>query len=214
MRKSQLAINAVSTRHADLEEALSAYSAAGFRNAEFPMPHLKGYMQEGHTLADLLRLLDQYRMRCIGGFECVLECFSPAAQRRRNHALIAANARLLADLGAGAMVVGTDGPGEGSSVKITLNSPQNLLKRSGVWFVLRGRLLTRAGSPLQGWWGNREKRLKRISTWRSESVALLNMSRESPMQVSSSPLIQIPTHRSTTSPNTGLRPISWISYLY
>lgn len=110
MKRSQLAINAVSTRHADLEEALSAYAAAGFTNVEFPLGPIKEYLAQGHTVADIRRLLDRYGLRCIGGFECGVEAFSPPEARAQNHALIVENARLLGALGATSMVVGTDGP--------------------------------------------------------------------------------------------------------
>lgn len=112
MKRSQLAINAVSTKHADLEEALSAYAAAGFAHVEFPLGQIKGYLAQGHSLADAQALLDRYGLRCIGGFECVLEAFSPPESQERNRALIVENARLLGALGATTMVVGTDGPGQ------------------------------------------------------------------------------------------------------
>ncbi|MBI4023715.1 MAG: sugar phosphate isomerase/epimerase [Verrucomicrobia bacterium] len=112
MKKSQLAINSVSIRHAQLEEALAAYHDAGFENVEFTLRHVKAYLSHGHTLADVRRLLDQSKLRCIGGFECCVECFSPVEPRAKNHELIVQNARLLADLGASAMVVGTDGPAD------------------------------------------------------------------------------------------------------
>jgi sugar phosphate isomerase/epimerase len=110
MKISQLAINSVSTRQSSLEEALAAYAAAGFRNVEFVIPQIKEYLSQGHTLADFANLLDRYGLRCIGGFESILEAFSPPEQRAANHALIAENARLLGELGGTALVVGTDGP--------------------------------------------------------------------------------------------------------
>jgi len=112
MKRSQLAINAVSTKHANLEEALSAYAGAGFQNVEFPLGQIKEYLAQGHSLDDTRRLLDRYGLRCIGGFECGVEAFSPPEARERNHALIVENARLLGELGATSMVVGTDGPGQ------------------------------------------------------------------------------------------------------
>ncbi|MCX7599113.1 MAG: sugar phosphate isomerase/epimerase [Armatimonadetes bacterium] len=110
MKLSQLAINSVSTRQSSVEEALAAYSAAGFRNVEFVIPQIKQFLAEGHSLDDLARLLDRYGLRCIGGFETVLEAFSPPEQRATNHTLVVENARLLGALGGTALVVGTDGP--------------------------------------------------------------------------------------------------------
>ena len=112
MKRAQLAINSVSTRHANLEEALAAYAGAGFRNVEFMLGHVKEYLGRGHTTADAKQLLDSHGLKCIGGFECALEAFSAPEQRAQNHALLHANARLLAELGATTMVVGTDGPND------------------------------------------------------------------------------------------------------
>jgi len=108
MKETELAINSVSTRHADLEEALTAYNAAGFTRVEFCIPHVKQYLAKGKTVADVRRLLDQYKLKCIGGFETHVECF--AAQPAANHELTINNAKLLAELGATGMVIGLDGP--------------------------------------------------------------------------------------------------------
>lgn len=110
MKRSQLAINSVSTIRAGLEESLAAYHGAGFRNVEFPLRHVRQYLDQGHRLTDVLGLLDAYEMRCIGGFDSIVECFSLPEQRARNHAQVIENARFLAELGATTMVVGTDGP--------------------------------------------------------------------------------------------------------
>lgn len=110
MKRSQFAINSVSTIRAELEECLPAYQAAGFRNVEFPLDHVRKYLAKGHTVADVRHLLEEHELQCVGGFECGVECFSPEGQRRKNHERIAENAELLAELGAKMMVVGTDGP--------------------------------------------------------------------------------------------------------
>lgn len=110
MKRSQLAINSVSTRHANLEEALAAYANAGFRNVEFQLGHVKEYLGRGHAAADAKRLLESHGLRCIGGFEGVLEAFSAPEQRAKNRERLLSNARLLAELSATTMVVGTDGP--------------------------------------------------------------------------------------------------------
>jgi len=110
MKRSQLAINSVSTIRAGLEECLPAYRAAGFRNVEFPLDHVRRYLAGGHTVSDVRNLLDEHELRCIGGFDCGVECFSPEEQRRKNHERIVENARFLAELGGTMLVVGTDGP--------------------------------------------------------------------------------------------------------
>ncbi len=110
MKRSQLAINSVSTRHENLEEALSAYAKAGFRNVEFQLGHVKEFLNRGHSFSDVRRLLKSHDLTCIGGFECALEAFSPPEQRAENHERLRRNAELLAELGARIMVVGTDGP--------------------------------------------------------------------------------------------------------
>lgn len=115
MKKSQLAINSVSTR-GDLEETLAAYAAAGFANVEFVLGPVHEYVEQ-HGIEDLRRLLDTYKLQCIGGFETGLECFSPAEQRERNHQRIRENARLLAELGGTNLVVGTDGPSDVGTIE-------------------------------------------------------------------------------------------------
>src|SRR5690348_13429073 len=99
MKTSQLAINSVSTIRAGLEECLAAYQAAGVKNVEFTLRYVKDYMEQGHSLDNVKKLLQNYDLRCIGGFECALEAFSPPEQRARNHKLIVDNARLLGELG-------------------------------------------------------------------------------------------------------------------
>jgi len=112
MRREQLAINSVSTRHKDLEEALAAYAGAGFRRVEFVLPHVKDWLAAGHTVDDVRRLLAAHHLRAIGGFEASVDCFSAPEAQRANHDLHRANAQLLHDLGGGTLVVGTDGPGQ------------------------------------------------------------------------------------------------------
>jgi sugar phosphate isomerase/epimerase len=115
MNESQLAINSVSTRGAELPETLAAYADAGFRNVEFCLPQVKAFLAAGAQPADVRGLLERHRLRCIGGFEEAVQAFSPPEQRRANHDLLADNARLIAALGGGTMVVGTDGPAEPES---------------------------------------------------------------------------------------------------
>ena len=50
----------------------------------------------------------------IGGFEHGIVCFGEAGPMAENHALHLGNARLIADLGGGTLVAGTDGPANNS----------------------------------------------------------------------------------------------------
>jgi 4-hydroxyphenylpyruvate dioxygenase len=118
MKTSQLAINSISVR-GSLEEKLEAFSAAGFRAVEFVLSDIKQYLAS-HQIEDVLQLFLENELVCIGGFECVVEAFSDAGQRAQNHAQVAGNAQLLSQLGAGTMVVGSDGPQEKLSAEETL----------------------------------------------------------------------------------------------
>ena len=109
MKTSQLAINSVSTR-GDFEATLAAYARAGFCNIEFMLGTVGDYLADGHTLADVRRLLDNHELKCIGGFDCSLEAFSSAEKREKNLARMFGNAHILAELGGANLVVGTDGP--------------------------------------------------------------------------------------------------------
>ncbi len=110
MRRSQLAINSVSTRQQHLEEALAAYARAGFVNVEFVLPLVKDWLAQGHTLADVRALLIRYHLRAIGGFHTHVACFGSEEARKANHHLTLENVRLIAELGGDTLVVGTDGP--------------------------------------------------------------------------------------------------------
>lgn len=111
MRANQIAINSISTKHKDLEEALAAYRGAGFSNVEFHIPLLKQWLAAapGRTTADLKALLGKHGVTCIGGFEAGVQCFGDAESRKKNHELHINNAKLIGDLGGGTIVVGTDG---------------------------------------------------------------------------------------------------------
>jgi 2-keto-myo-inositol isomerase len=110
MRTDQLAINSITTRQADLPEALEAYAAAGFRQVEVHLPLVHAWLDAGHSTGDVRALLERSGLRCIGGFQAAVECFSTQLAQRTNHALHLRNARILHDLGGGTLVVGTDGP--------------------------------------------------------------------------------------------------------
>ena len=109
MTPDQIAINSVSTRQDSLDEALEAYAAAGFRLVEFQMSGLKEWLAEGHGIPETRALLEQLGLRCIGGFDSALVVFGD--DRDENERLQIENARLLAAIGEGGVIVaGVDGP--------------------------------------------------------------------------------------------------------
>lgn len=118
MRIDQIAIASVSTRQDGLLPALDASAAAGFRNVEFVLSLVKDWLAESHSVADVRRALDSRGLRAIGGFETHLVCFGTDAERRANHALHLANARLIHELGGGTLVLGTDGPDVATSADL------------------------------------------------------------------------------------------------
>ena len=117
MRRTQLAINSVSTKQSGLEEALTAYASAGFRNVEFVLSHVKAYLAQGHSLDAVRHLLHQQQLNAIGGFETHVVCFGSQEAQQANHELVVENAQLIHDLGGGTLVVGTDGPSDGNSIE-------------------------------------------------------------------------------------------------
>ena len=115
MTRDQFAINSVSTSGESLVERLDAYAAAGFRKVEFRLRHVKDELERGLSVSGARRMLDERGLACIGGFEHTTECFSAPDSRAVNAGRLTENARLLAELGARTMVVGTDGPAEGET---------------------------------------------------------------------------------------------------
>jgi 4-hydroxyphenylpyruvate dioxygenase len=118
MDKSQIAINSISTSGDSLPQRLEAYAGAGFRNVELHLPHVKQWLEGGHSIEDARRLLDDLELTCIGGFEGGVEAFSPADRRKANHEQIVANCEMLQALGGTALVVGTDGPDDPMNIDV------------------------------------------------------------------------------------------------
>ncbi len=110
MKAEQLAIHSLSTSHRNLEEALHAYSAAGFRNVEPYLPLVKAWIEDGHTVEQTQGLFDSYGLRFIASSELAVECFHASDVLLPNLRANAANAELIRELGGGAMIVHTDGP--------------------------------------------------------------------------------------------------------
>jgi 4-hydroxyphenylpyruvate dioxygenase len=109
MQSSQLAINSVSTEQDEFEQMLAAYTDAGFTNIEFQLGEVWDYLKS-EKREEIQRLLDKYKLNCIGGFEGVATCFGPGDSITERNQHLIENAELLDDLGAETLVVGTDGP--------------------------------------------------------------------------------------------------------
>src|SRR5215204_4581528 len=110
MKAEQLAIHSLSTSHRNLEEALDAYAAAGFRYVEPYLPLVKAWMEDGHTMEQTRELFDSYGLRFIASSELAVECFHASDVLLPNLRANAENARLISGLGGSAIIVHTDGP--------------------------------------------------------------------------------------------------------
>ena len=114
MNREQIAINSVTTRQPSLDEALSAYAAAGFNQVELSLGQVKEWMGDALSGDALKQKLDKRGLTCVGGFEAHLSCFGDGAEHQANHDLHVSNCELLDHLGGRVLVVGTDGPGDGT----------------------------------------------------------------------------------------------------
>lgn len=110
MKVEQLAIHSLSTSHRNLEEALDAYAAAGFRYVEPYLPLVKAWIEDGHTIEQTQQLFESYGLRVIASSELAVECFHASDVLLPNLRANAENVRLIAELGGSAMIVHTDGP--------------------------------------------------------------------------------------------------------
>ncbi len=143
MKRAQLAINSISTRHPDLPTALRAYAAAGFTQVELWLKPVHDEAQQGRSVRELRRWLDDLGLRCIGGFETVVTCFAAGRPRQENHERLRQNAQLLAELGADSavLVAGTDGPAAGEK-------PSDPLGVVAEGYAAAGELLAQVGVTL------------------------------------------------------------------
>jgi sugar phosphate isomerase/epimerase len=110
MKAEQLAIHSLSTSHRNLEEALHAYAAAGFRNVEPYLPLVKAWIEDGHTVEQTQGLFDYHGLGVVASSELAVECFHASDVLLSNLRANSENARLIAELGGRAMIVHTDGP--------------------------------------------------------------------------------------------------------
>jgi sugar phosphate isomerase/epimerase len=99
MKAEQLAIHSLSTAHRNLEEALDAYSAAGFRYVEPYLPLVKAWIEDGHTVDETRELFDARDLQLIASSELAVECFHASDVLLPNLRANAENARLISELG-------------------------------------------------------------------------------------------------------------------
>lgn len=114
MKAERLAINSQCTFHRNLEEALDAYAAAGFRNVEPHLNLVKDWLDDGHTVDEARRLFEERDLTVVASSQLEVMCFGSPDARLPNLRANAGNARLIRELGAGKMIVGTDGPEQNS----------------------------------------------------------------------------------------------------
>jgi 4-hydroxyphenylpyruvate dioxygenase len=103
-------MHSLTTAHRNLEEALDAYAAAGFRHVEPYLPLVKAWLEDGHTVEGTRKLLDSRGLRIIASSELAVECFHASDVLLPNLRANPENARLISELGGSAMIVHTDGP--------------------------------------------------------------------------------------------------------
>jgi sugar phosphate isomerase/epimerase len=114
MRADRLAINSQCTFQHNLEEALDAYAAAGFKNVEPHLNLVKDWINDGHSVDDTRRLFEERGLSVIASSQLEVICFGSPDARLPNLKANAENARLIRELGADKMIVGTDGPEQNS----------------------------------------------------------------------------------------------------
>jgi sugar phosphate isomerase/epimerase len=114
MKADRLAINSQCTFQHNLEEAVDAYAAAGFKNVEPHLNLVKDWLDDGHTVDDTRRLFEERGLSVVASSQLEVMCFGSPDARLPNLKANAENARLIRELGADKMIVGTDGPEQNS----------------------------------------------------------------------------------------------------
>ena len=109
MKAENLTINSQCTFHWNLEEALDAYAAAGFRNVEPHLNLVKDWLDDGHTVDEARELFESRELRVVASSQLEIICFGSPDARMPNLRANAENARLVRELGDDKMIVGTDG---------------------------------------------------------------------------------------------------------
>ena len=93
MRAERLAINSQCTFHWDLEEALDAYAAAGFRNVEPHLNLVKGWLDDGHTVDEARELFASRDLSVVASSQLEVMCFGSPDARMPNLRANAENSR-------------------------------------------------------------------------------------------------------------------------
>ena len=114
MKAERLAINSQCTFQRNLEEALDAYAAAGFRCVEPHLNLVKDWLDDGHTMDEARRLFEERDLSVVASSQLEVMCFGSPDARMPNLRANAENAQLIRELGADKMIVGTDGPEQNS----------------------------------------------------------------------------------------------------
>jgi 2-keto-myo-inositol isomerase len=114
MKAEQLAINSQCTFQWNLEEAADAYAAAGFKNVEPHLNLVKDWLDDGHTVDETRELFASRGLSVVASSQLEVMCFGSPDARIPNLKANAENARLIKELGADKMIVGTDGPEQNS----------------------------------------------------------------------------------------------------
>lgn len=114
MKAEKLAINSQCTFQWSLEEALDAYAAAGFRCVEPHLNLVKDWLGEGHNVEEARGLFEERNLRVVASSQLEVVGFGSPDARLPNLRANVENARLIRELGADKMIVGTDGPEQNS----------------------------------------------------------------------------------------------------
>ena len=114
MQAEKLTMNSQCTFHWNLEEALDAYAAAGFRNVEPHLNLVKDWLDDGHTVDETRKLFASRDLSVVASSQLKVACFGSPDARISNLKANAENVRLVRELGADKMIVGTDGPEQDS----------------------------------------------------------------------------------------------------
>lgn len=114
MKAERLTINSQCTFQHNLEEALDAYAAAGFRCVEPHLNLIKDWLNDGHTVDEARRLFEERNLSVVASSQLEVMCFGSPDARLPNLKANAENVRLIRELGADKMIVGTDGPEQNS----------------------------------------------------------------------------------------------------
>ena len=100
MKAEQLAINSQCTFHWDLEEALDAYAAAGFKYVEPHLNLIQDWLADGHTVDETRDLFESRDLRVVASSQLEVMCFGSPDARISNLKANAVNAELIRELGA------------------------------------------------------------------------------------------------------------------